>query len=132
MLRRARACSSALRGRLAGGCASAVASDIEREAERVRAAYAERAALGLDARYDYWKPHNLYIYQARERALLDVLRRANYLPLAGRDVLDVGCGDGALLRDLLRYGGEASRLHGVDLLPERVESARERLPGALI
>jgi SAM-dependent methyltransferase len=109
-----------------------VANDIEREASRVRAAYAERAVLGLDARYDYWKPHNLYIYQARERAFLDVLRRANYLPLVGRDVLDVGCGDGTLLSELLRYGAEPSRLHGVDLLSERVDKARERLPGALI
>ncbi|HLF72384.1 MAG TPA: class I SAM-dependent methyltransferase [Dehalococcoidia bacterium] len=102
------------------------------ETERVRAAYARRAELGLDARYDYWTPANLYIYQQRERALLDLLRRNRLLPLTGRSVLDAGCGDGAVLRDLLRYGAAEAGLHGIDLLPDRVDSARERLPRARI
>ena len=106
--------------------------DGAREAERVRAAYARRAALGLDARYDYWQPANLFIYQSRERALLGLLAGAGVLPLTGRRLLDVGCGDGGVLRDLLRYGAGAEDLHGVDLLPERVERARELTPGARI
>jgi len=109
-----------------------VTDDGAREAERVRAAYARRAELGLDARYDYWQPANLFIYQSRERALLGLLAGAGVLPLTGRRVLDVGCGDGGVLRDLLRYGARAADLHGVDLLPERVERARELTPGARI
>ena len=102
------------------------------EAERVRDAYARRADLGLDARYDYWQPANLFIYQARERAVLALLTEAGLLPLTGRHVLDVGCGDGAVLRDMLRYGALAKDLSGVDLLPERVERARAMTPGARI
>lgn len=98
----------------------------------MREAYARRAELGLDARYEYWQPANLFIYQARERALLGLLRKANLLPLTGRRVLDVGCGDGAVLRDLLRYGADERDLHGLDLLPGRVERARALLPGAQI
>jgi ubiquinone/menaquinone biosynthesis C-methylase UbiE len=98
----------------------------------VRAAYARRAELGLDARYEYWQPANLFIYQARERALLSLLREANLLPLTGRKILDLGCGEGALLRDLLRYGAREGDLHGLDLLPERVERARALLPEATI
>jgi ubiquinone/menaquinone biosynthesis C-methylase UbiE len=102
------------------------------EAERVRTAYARRARLGLDARYAYWEPANLFIYQTRERALLRELHAANMLPLAGRRVLDVGCGDGEVLRDLLRYGAHPHDLYGIDLLPDRVDRARELTPGACI
>jgi SAM-dependent methyltransferase len=102
------------------------------EAERIRNAYARRAERGLDARYSYWRPENLFIYQSRERAVLGLLRKANMLPLTGRRVLDVGCGDGAVLRDMLRYGAAPEDLHGVDLLAERVERARELTPGAQI
>jgi ubiquinone/menaquinone biosynthesis C-methylase UbiE len=54
------------------------------------------------------------------------------LPLTGRSVLDVGCGEGAVLRDMLRYGASAADVSGVDLLPERVARARELTPGARI
>ena len=109
-----------------------MANEVEREAERVRAAYKRRAERGLDARYDYWQPSNLFTYQSRERALLRLLRDAGFLSLAGRRVLDVGCGDGGVLRDLLRSGANADDLHGVDLLPSRVERARSLTPGASI
>ena len=109
-----------------------MANEIEREAERVRRAYARRDELGLDSRYEYWQPANLFIYQARERALLDLLGRAGLLPATGLSVLDAGCGDGAVLQDFLRYGAREAGLHGIDLLPDRVASARARLPGATI
>jgi SAM-dependent methyltransferase len=49
------------------------------------------------------------------------------LPLAGRSVLEVGCGPGGKLR-LVRSKGPA-RLVGADLSPVMVELARERLAG---
>ena len=102
------------------------------EADRVREAYARRDRLGLDARYDYWRPENLFIYHARERAVLNLLDAAGVLPLTGRRVLDVGCGDGSVLLEMRRYGASPDALHGIDLLPDRVESARAKLPGAHI
>jgi len=99
-----------------------------REAERVRAAYARRAARGDDERYSLLNPANLYMYQRRERALLSMLRRHGLAPLAGRRIVDVGCGSGGLLADFLRYGARAEDLAGADLLAERIESARRRFP----
>ena len=96
-----------------------------READRVRTAYARRRELGLDDRYSYWEPANLYLYQQRERAVVEMLGRHGLLPLGERRVLDVGCGDGSVLRDLLRYGARPEKLEGVDLLAERIERARE-------
>jgi SAM-dependent methyltransferase len=100
------------------------------EAGRIRDVYARRAEQGMDARYAYWEPANLFIYQYRERALLSALRAANMLPLTGRRVLDAGCGDGGVLRDLLRYGAAESDLRGVDLLTDRVAQAQAALPQA--
>ncbi len=107
-------------------------NDLEHEAERLRAAYARRDELGLDAKYAYWDPGNLFILQSRERGLLRILQSYPGLPLDGQRVLDAGCGDGALLRDLQRYGARAEDLSGLDLLQERIERARELTPQASI
>jgi ubiquinone/menaquinone biosynthesis C-methylase UbiE len=66
--------------------------------------------------------------QARERASLRLLRRAGLEPLGGLDVLEVGCGEGGVLLDLVRWGAEATRLAGCDLMPGRLDRARQRLP----
>ena len=102
------------------------------EANQVRAAYARRDRLGLDARYAYWEPANLFIFQSRERALLRILRRFPGLPLKGQRILDAGCGEGSLLRDMQRFGARAQDLSGIDLLEERIQRARELTPGANI
>ena len=107
-----------------------MAGDIEREAARVRDLYARRPERGLDARYQYWQPANLFIYQSRERDLLRLLRTAGRLPLGERRILDVGCGDGRVLSDILRYGALPADVYGIDLLPDRVERARQVLPAA--
>jgi ubiquinone/menaquinone biosynthesis C-methylase UbiE len=105
-----------------------VTGSAEEESLRVRRAYQRRAARGLDDRYAYWEPANLFLYQSRERALAAALGEAGLLPLRGRRVLDAGCGEGAVLRSLLRFDASPDRLHGVDLLPERIRRARQALP----
>ncbi|MPZ48538.1 MAG: methyltransferase domain-containing protein [Dehalococcoidia bacterium] len=107
-----------------------MSAEPKREAARVREVYARRAERGLDSRYDYWLPANLFIHQGRERALIAALDDAALLPLTGRRILDAGCGNGAVLHDMQRYGAQAQDLCGVDLLPDRVDRARELLPGA--
>jgi ubiquinone/menaquinone biosynthesis C-methylase UbiE len=98
------------------------------ERHRIRAAFARRAALGLGSRYDRWEPANLYRLHERERALLNLLRRHEMLPLGDRRVLDVGCGSGSTLIDFLLYGAKPRALAGVDLLEDRVAAARELNP----
>lgn len=48
------------------------------------------------------------------------------------EILDVGCGTGWWMRALVEAGVDTDRLTGIDIQPERVEAAREAVPGALI
>lgn len=86
-----------------------------RETRRIREAYARREQRGTDARYSLFEPAHLFQSQSLDRAVLRALRREGYRSLAGLRVLDAGCGNGAWLRGLRRFGAHPSGLHGVDL-----------------
>jgi ubiquinone/menaquinone biosynthesis C-methylase UbiE len=99
------------------------------ETARVRAVYDARAARpdGLEP----YSPANeayLFAIQGRQRAVLRRLRREGLWPLGDKDILEVGCGVGGVLLEMLAYGADPRRLHGTDLLIERAAAARERLP----
>jgi SAM-dependent methyltransferase len=97
-------------------------------ASEIRRAYARRTELGLDARYTPWDVGSLFRYQERERAILKLLDRHGFKPLNGVRILDVGCGGGGTLRDLITYGASPDNLAGVDLLGERIAQARHLAP----
>ncbi len=99
------------------------------ETARVREVYAERARRleGADV-YSLVNPAYLFDIQQRQRAVLRRLRLSGLWPLAGKDILEVGCGNGGVLLELLGYGADPERLHGADLLAERAAVARRRLP----
>src|SRR5438105_1424377 len=99
-----------------------------RERERVRAEFARRDVdPALSGRYAPSDPAVLLAQQDLARRLARLLGAAGLLPLAGRRVLDVGCGSGGLLRLLQELGGQASFV-GVDLGPERLIAARALAP----
>lgn len=98
------------------------------EPAAVAARYAERVD---DGRYDPLKPDVLLARQERERALVALLRRHAPRPLRELDVLEVGCGHGDNLLELMRLGADPVRLVGNELLPDRCAAARRRLPAAL-
>jgi SAM-dependent methyltransferase len=98
------------------------------EEERIRSVYAGRDASGKGSLYAWWRPDvllNVYRFQAEAAACL---RRAHGADLSRVRVLDVGCGSGTWLRQLYAWGASASNLHGIDLLPDRIEQARQFSP----
>ncbi len=98
------------------------------EEARIEAAYARREDRG---RYSWFDPAYVLVMQDVERRLLDRLRKAGLDRLAGRRVLEIGCGTGGWLRRLIAWGVQPEDAAGVELLGSRVEAARRLSPPAL-
>lgn len=59
----------------------------------------------------------------RYRETLCLLQSGGYQPLSKLRILDVGCGDGNMLRQFLQWGANPEQLAGVELRPEPVHRA---------
>lgn len=98
------------------------------EPDAVAARYARRAP--ADDRYSPLKPDVWQTLHERQRALLRLWARAGVGDLADKCLVEVGCGGGGNLLELLRLGFEPQHLMGLELLPERHARARQVLPAA--
>ena len=54
--------------------------------------------------YSYFNTSALFIYQQREKALLETLNENAFGQLSDKRILDIGCGYGGILRDFINYG----------------------------
>ena len=78
--------------------------------------------------YSYFNKGNLYIIQSRERIILDLLREFNFSKLSDKKILDVGCGYGGELRNIVKYGAKPNHLYGIELIEDRIEIAKDVNP----
>ncbi len=98
------------------------------EPRSVAERYARRAATD---RYSPLRPEVDRLLQQRRRALLGLLARAGIRSVDELRLVEVGCGAGGNLLELLHLGFAPGHLQGIELLPERWEQARARLPVTL-
>jgi SAM-dependent methyltransferase len=98
------------------------------EPEEIKARYARR---GEPERYSLLCPDVWQSMQERQRAMLRLFSALGYADLSKLRLLEVGCGSGSNLLELLRLGFAPQHLMGVELLPDRYELARAALPTAL-
>lgn len=98
------------------------------EPQAVAERYARRAA---DDRYSLLRPDVWQTVQERQRVMLRLFARQGLSDLSTVRVMEVGCGAGGNLLELLRAGIRPEHLGGVELLPERYEAARAVLPAAV-
>ena len=97
--------------------------------QRLRLEYAERSArLAGDERYSYFNPAYVFTIQQRQRSVLAALKKSGLTSLADKRVLEIGCGGGGVLLELLSFGATAGNLHGTDLIEARLRDALSRLP----
>lgn len=99
------------------------------ETDAVAARYAKRDA--ADARYSLLRADVLATVHERQRALRGLLIDHGVNDLAALRLVEVGCGSGGNLLELLRLGCRPEHLRGVELLPERLAQARAVLPTSL-
>jgi SAM-dependent methyltransferase len=103
--------------------------DPSSEADLVRSRYARRS--GDAQRYSLLNPAVLLAAQERQRALAALFVRLGLRDLGTIRLLEVGCGTGANLLDLVRLGFSPENLQGIELLDEHAARARKVLPPSL-
>ena len=99
-----------------------------READAVAERYARRQDAG---RYSLLRPEVMHAVQERQRAMVWRFAQAGLADLSRLHLLEVGCGAGGNLLELLRLGFAPAHLSGIELLPERLALARAVLPEAV-
>ena len=99
---------------------STASETLAQEERRIHAAYARRRAGTLYSRFN---PAYLFMVQEREKQILKLLARHGFARLKEKTVLAIGCGNGDLLRDFIKWGARPENLCGIDLLPERTAEA---------
>jgi SAM-dependent methyltransferase len=103
---------------------------MQNEIERIAERYERRKAV-LGGRYARFNPEVIASTQERQRTMVSLLKCRGITDLAGLGVLEIGCGSGSNLQELLLLGARPEKLVGNELLPERVEQARNMLPQAV-
>jgi SAM-dependent methyltransferase len=100
------------------------------ELERIRAEYDRRDREIPSDFYAHYHPANLLLRQSEEEGVLFGLHAAGMAPLAGRRLLDVGCGVGDWFGLFERFGARPSDLAGIELQERRAAEAVARFPKA--
>ena len=96
------------------------------EQERINHVYRQWHGGGALARYAWHRPEIVRQAAARSRALTSLLTATVGPDLSAVRVLDVGCGNGGFLRQLIDWGATPAHLAGTELQQDRLEQARAR------
>ena len=96
------------------------------EVERISIAYGKRHDDGV--LYSFLSSGHLFIAQQLERELIRLFHLCRVNQLVDKKSLEVGCGTGGRLRELVRYGAMPENLSGIDLLPKAIEEAKRISP----
>jgi ubiquinone/menaquinone biosynthesis C-methylase UbiE len=97
---------------------------------RILMEYERRTREIPDGFYCWSRPVNLLMHHQIVRSCITLLRGASKFPLNGSRVADVGCGAGTWLLEFIQWGADPHNLAGIDLMPSRINEARQRIPHA--
>ena len=97
------------------------------ESERIARFY-QGLETRVGNRWSLDNPGNRAIFTERKRMFRRLLDDAGWVPFADRRALEVGSGNGHELAWLVELGARPSHLVGVDLVENRIQSARSSYP----
>jgi ubiquinone/menaquinone biosynthesis C-methylase UbiE len=100
------------------------------ETENIRLRYSTRK----DSKFwSMYSPVDASVYmglQEKERAMIRWINSCGIAPVENKTVLEIGCGSGSNLLNFLSLGFNPENLVGNELLKDRADNARHRLPVA--
>ena len=102
--------------------------NVKQEIDDIAAIYQRRNMIPAD-RYSRLNPVVNLNVQERQRALISLFSQMG--SLADLAILEVGCGSGGNLLELIELGADPTRLVGNELLVDRLTAASARLPASV-
>ena len=103
-------------------------NNIKEETQLIIERYDRRKSLTELSLYDPLKPAVYMGRQEKERCLVRWINHSGLTPVQDKKVLEIGCGSGGNLIQLMLLGFLPENLVGNELLPERYHTARRLLP----
>lgn len=98
--------------------------------DTIRSAYERRSS--ISRLYDPLLPFNVQMSVERMRAQASLLRQwVGSKDLANMDILEVGCGTGTNILNMITLGAAPERIVGNELIEERIKIATARLPAGV-
>lgn len=97
---------------------------LHNEEQRIKKVYAKRGVQKKHAIYSWNCEDVLYTSFRINSSWAKAFLKVGFKDLAQMEVLDVGCGSAAWLRMLTEWGATPARLHGIDLMEDRISKAK--------
>lgn len=98
------------------------------EVEKIKERYSRRQQLPEKTIYSPFNPAVYMAIQEKKLTLIKLLTFANFLPVSNKKVLEIGCGSGSNLLELISLGFLPENLIGNELLDYRANDAKHLLP----
>ena len=105
--------------------------DGQAESDRIARVYRGWHGGAALARYAWHRPEIAVQGAMYTRTLSRMLAATVGTDLGRLHVVDVGCGSGRFLRQLIDWGATPTQLAGTELQPDRLELARARTPAGV-
>jgi ubiquinone/menaquinone biosynthesis C-methylase UbiE len=97
------------------------------ELDRLKTEYQRRDTNDGD-RYSWFNPVYIFQMQSREHEILKLFRSQGVRLSNANKLLEIGCGNGNVILDFIKWGLKPENCFGVDLLQHRLNQAKIKLP----